>query len=147
MGRLRPRSLSPQVRIAVLTNSTADIEEIHRIQDASYFTSVARDGANASTIPAFASLSQNGSWPITSATQQLQFAAKVVNNGANPPAEPAQRDRVRSILDAAGLRNGSFSPLTGVNLTQASAIANASATRDLSDPDHLYTAVRLVCVT
>lgn len=126
------------VRFAVIDNSTADIDEIHALQDATTLRNVSRSVVTQNDTrpaPPLASLAPNGTFlGVSGPERQLSFAASLIPY-VQPPIY-SQRYRVASILAAAGLYNGSYSAPSGVNLTEAAGIANARCATTVCVPAH-----------
>lgn len=129
------------IRLFVKQNTTADIDQIHSYQNASSLTNVIRNpaeqvAANASTTPSLASLAPNGTFlGVQTPLELLNLSAKLVQY--NPPENLTDLDRVSSTLTLAGLYNGEYHPPAGVNLTYASAIANATISADITNSSHI----------
>ncbi|KAL6712671.1 hypothetical protein ACN47E_000548 [Coniothyrium glycines] len=121
------------IRLLVLQNTTADLNIIQKYQNASSLTEIPRTNSYAPSPPANSSLSSlapNGSLlGIDTPAKVLDFASRFVLY--NQPELPAERQRVAGILGQAGVYGGTYTPVSGVNLTQAAVIANASITADI----------------
>ena len=124
------------LRILLLHNTTEDLNVVHRYQNVSILTQINRSAplqqiTNAA--PPLQSLSLNGSFlGINSPAQQLEFAARIFPYSL--PEIYSDRYRVSSILTRAGLASGHYHPLSGLSLTQAASIANASIAAAVHDP-------------
>lgn len=69
---------------------------------------------------------------IVGIDQQFSVAARLLPY--NPPQSISDRDRVNGFLAQAGISNGTYVPQTGVDLDEASAVANRSARTSYLDP-------------
>lgn len=63
---------------------------------------------------------------VSGVDEQFRLAARLFP--FNPPQTISDRERVSGILSKAGLINGTYLPQTGIDLEEASTIANNSAT-------------------
>ena len=125
------------IRFLVRQNTTADIDIIHGYQNASRLTEIPR-AASIAPSPSgnLSSLAPNGSLlNIFTPEKLFNFAAKFVPY--NQPEIFSERQRVAGILGQAGIYDGVYTPQTGINLTVAAQIANASITADISNPAHI----------
>ncbi|KAE9963318.1 hypothetical protein BLS_009419 [Venturia inaequalis] len=126
------------IRLLVLQNTTADLNIIHGYQNASTITPIQRNVTLAPS-PAgnISSLAPNGTLlGINSPEKLLTFASRFIEY--NQPELLSERQRVAGILGAAGIYNGhNYAPETGVNLTYASRIANASIATDVNNSSHI----------
>ncbi|THW06225.1 hypothetical protein D6D24_10008, partial [Aureobasidium pullulans] len=125
------------IRLFVKENTTEDLNQLHTYQNASFLTSIPRNiSAALSPSGNITSLAPNGSLLGLDTPEKLfDFAAKFVPY--NQPENYTDRYRVASILGAAGIYGGRYHPLSGVNLTQAALVANASITADLANSSHI----------
>ena len=124
------------IRFLVLQNTTSDLNIIQKYQNASSLTEIPRKASHAPSPPnnaSLASLAPNGSLlGIDTPEKLLDFASRFVLY--NQPELASERQRVAGILGQAGIYSGSYTPPSGVNLTQAALIANASITADVTNP-------------
>lgn len=125
------------IRLFVKQNTTEDLNILHTYQNASLLTAIPRDTSYAlSPAGNLSSLAPNGSLlGISTPEKLLAFAAKFVPY--NQPENSTDRYRVASILGAAGIYDGQYHAQPGLNLTYASAIANASISADIAEPSHV----------
>lgn len=127
------------IRLFLKENTTADLDIIHRYQNASSLKEVPRNVTRAASPPGnLTSLAPNNSLlGIQTIDALLSFAAKITPYGQ--PENYTDRARVAGILGAAGVYDGAYHPVAGINLTQASAIANASISADVTASSHVQT--------
>jgi hypothetical protein len=125
------------IRLLVLQNTTADLNIIQKYQNASSLTPINRTTTLAPSPPGnLSSLAPNGSLlGINTPEKLLTFASKFVLY--NQPELYSERQRVAGILGAAGVYDGQYVPPTGLNLTLAAAIANASITADVGNATNI----------
>lgn len=126
------------IRILLLQNTTQDLAIVHSYQNASVLKEINRTApvSYSSRPPALDTTGLNGGLlGISTPQQQLQFAARIVDY--NQPENSTDRARVAGILARAGLYNDQYYPQKGVNLTQAVAIANASITAYVDQPENI----------
>lgn len=125
------------IRFFVKANTTDDLNIIQRYQNATTLQEISRSITRAAT-PAdnLSSLAPNGSLlGINSSAKLFAFAAKFTPY--NQPENFTDRARVAGILGAAGVYDGAYHPNSGINLTYAEQIANASITADTTTPSHI----------
>lgn len=126
------------IRILVKQNTTADLNIIHGYQNTYNLTATPRTLTQPNSLQAptlTLPVLNNGTLAGSPALQILQLLAKIAP--FNQPEILTERYRVASILGQAGLVNGQYYPPTGVNLTQAYAIANATITDIVTDPANI----------
>jgi hypothetical protein len=127
------------IRFLVLQNTTSDLNIIQRYQNASSLTKIPRKASYGPSPPnnaSLASLAPNGSLlSINTPAKLLDFASRFVLY--NQPELASERQRVAGILGQAGIYSGSYTPPSGVNLTQAAILANASITADVTNPANI----------
>ncbi|ETN39026.1 uncharacterized protein HMPREF1541_07068 [Cyphellophora europaea CBS 101466] len=127
------------IRLLLVQNTTDNLETVHGYQNESSLTAIAKDDTDAEIwgpTPPLPALAVNDSLlGINTPQKQLEFAAQLVQY--NPPLVRTDQRRVFQILDIAGLSQGNFTRVEGVNLTEAAVIANASITADVQDPEHI----------
>jgi len=126
------------IRILVKQNTTADLNIIHGYQNAYNLTATPRTLTQPNSLQApllTLPFLNNGTLAGSPALQILQLLAKIAP--FNQPEILTERYRVASILGQAGLVNGQYYPPAGVNLTQAYAIANATITDVVTDPNNI----------
>nr|POE48813.1 hypothetical protein CFP56_38910 [Quercus suber] len=127
------------IRLLVAHNTTQDLNILHTYQNASSLIQIKRQQSvgEHSYAPSLLStaFSYNTLLGIATPAKQFEFAARVIPY--NQPQNYSERYRVSSILTRAGLYNGHFHPVSGINLTEAAAVANASITADVQAPAHL----------
>ncbi len=125
------------IRILLLANTTADLRAVQTWQNTSSLANVTRSVTlTNSSLPApndtGLTLSNNTFLGINTPAKLLNLSARLLPyNGARVYSD---RYRVDSILGYAGLLGGKYTPPSGVNLTYAAAIANASISAQLADP-------------
>jgi hypothetical protein len=127
------------IRFLLPANTTSDLNTIHIYQNASSLTNVTRAAnGNFSAAPPLTSLVPNGTFlGIDTPAKLFNLSAALIPY--NPPESYTDQYRVNTTLALAGIYNGSYHPQTGINLTQAAAIANATIAADIKDPSHLRT--------
>lgn len=125
------------IRYLLFSNTTADLDKIHAYQNASSLTNITRAaGAANFTTPTLISLAPNGTFSgIDSPDKLLNLSAKLVPY--NQPENYTDRYRVDTTLARAGVYNGYYTAQTGINLTLAAAIANATITNDTNNPANI----------
>ncbi|KAF4548366.1 Hypothetical protein D9617_29g007440 [Elsinoe fawcettii] len=125
------------IRLFVKQNTTEDLAILQRYQNASLLEEVPRSITRAQTpIGNLSSLAPNGSLlGIDSSEKLFNFAARITPY--NQPENLTDRARVAGILGAAGIYDSAYHPITGVNLTQAAQLANASITADTTAPQNV----------
>lgn len=124
-------------RLFLKSNTTEDLEAIHKYQNASHLTPIPRK-ANFKNghAPPLNSTAFNGTFlGIQTPARQLEFAARLAQY--NQPQIYSQRYRVASILARAGIYDGHFHASSGINLTEAAVIANASIVANVEAPKHI----------
>lgn len=125
------------IRFFVASNTTDEVHQLNAYQNASSIRPVRRKQTIGAvpTAPISSYAPNNTLLGIDTPAKLLTLAAKLIP--FNQPIAPAERYRVASILGAAGLVAGTYTPPPGLNLTHAAAIANASITADLAQPLHI----------
>ena len=116
-------------------NTTENLDRVRAIQQATTLTLVPRriTQPNTPQAPQWTPALFLDSFTGTPPERLLQLLARVAP--WDQPASDSERYRVASILGLAGIVGGSYTTPTGVNVTQAYAIANATISRYIADPD------------
>lgn len=123
------------VRFILLQNSIAELDLVHRIQDASSLTNITRASSRVLS-PNLTSLAPNGTLSgIDSPAKLLNLSSRLIP--FNQPENYTDRYRVATMLTQAGLYNNRYQLRPGVNLTLASVIANESITADINHPSNI----------
>lgn len=124
------------IRFLLAANTTSNLNTIHTYQNASSLSNVTRAVNSSITAPPLISLAPNGTFSgINTPAKLFNLSAAIVPY--NQPENYTDRYRVATTLALAGIYDGQYTAQTGINLTQAAAIANATIAADIKDPAHL----------
>ncbi|KAF2660810.1 hypothetical protein K491DRAFT_711399 [Lophiostoma macrostomum CBS 122681] len=125
------------VRIAT-SNTTADLDEVHQLQDQITITPIPR--SNSTNIPAFDLTIFNRTGYIVSNETSLPEAVLRLTAAFasyNVPEVSKDRPWVAETLENAGIKDGVWTQPLGTNLTAAPIAANDSAYQLLSQPGYV----------
>ncbi|KAK6221169.1 hypothetical protein QIS74_04898 [Colletotrichum tabaci] len=109
-------------RLGILEVTAEDLNTLRSYQDAMALVKVEMTASSA--VPSLEKMEIPDS--VSGVDEQFRLAARLFP--FNPPQTISDRERVSGILSQAGLINGTYFPQTGIDLEEASTIANNSVT-------------------